>query len=406
MKIAYASADFGIQVFGGKGASVHIQEMLKAFVDHGCHVDVVSPQLGDVPAGFNATAHRVTTVPPAVTEADLALAKDGDRVFKERRNLAAAASVERELLQLHAAKSFDFIYERYSLWSAAGVRAARKLGMPIVLEVNAPLLLEQGKYRKLMLSEEAEAIERECFENADLIFAVSEEIRTYVISKGAPHDRTFAQPNGVDLTRFSPVGPVAGMIDTHLPVIGFSGSLRPWHGLEDLLRAFQLLREHSRACHLLIVGEGPLRGWIDGYVEAANLQNHVTVTGWVPHDQIPAYIRRMDIATAPYPAIDEFYFSPLKLFEYMACGRAVIASDIGQIAQVIRHGENGMLYTPGRPTELALKIERLLINSDLRQKLGEAARISMDGASWHDCAGRILEAVHGLPHSQLKRLAS
>jgi glycosyltransferase involved in cell wall biosynthesis len=406
MNIAYASADFGIQVFGGKGASVHIQEMIKAFTASDHRVDIIAPQTGEPPAGLKAFVHRVVTVPPPVSQNDLNLATDSDRIFKERRNLAAADSVERELLRLHATRPFDFIYERYSLWSAAGVKAARKLGIPLVLEVNAPLLLEQKKYRKLVLSPVAEAVERECFENADLIFAVSNEVRNYAISNGAAPSRTHVQPNGVDLNHFNPDGSFADVAGSGKPIVGFSGSLRPWHGLEDLVRAVHLLHWQGYPCHLLIVGDGPLRGWIDGYVEGAGIQDFITITGWVPHERIPDYIRRMDVATAPYPVIEDFYFSPLKLFEYMACGRAVAASDIGQIGEVIDHGKNGLLCPPGHPEALAATIKELLDSVSLRRSLGAAARQSMIGRSWRDCAQRVADEVERLQVEHVQRRAS
>lgn len=406
MRVAYASADFGIPVFGGKGASVHIQEMVNAFVDLGNHVSIVAPHPGQVPDGFRATVRRVRTMAQEISEKDLFLAEQSDRIFKERRNIATGNAVEAELLRLHAEKPFDFIYERYSLWSAAGVRAARKLGIPLILEVNAPLLLEQKKYRKLVLAHEAEQIEHEVFTGADLIFAVSSEVRDYALSKGANPETTLEQANGVDLAKFNPFGPVADIaLDKTVPVVGFSGSLKPWHGLEDLIEAFGLLQDRSMPCQLLIVGDGPMQSWIDGYAKGSNLSHLIHLTGWMPHDRIPEFIRRMDIAVAPYPNIDEFYFSPLKLFEYMACGRPVVASSIGQITEVIEHGRNGILHEPGNPTALAACLEALLTDEHGRQQLATAAVNAMAGRSWADCAARVKEEVLNLRSSKLKGVA-
>ena len=249
----------------------------------------------------------------------LALAAQSDRIFKERRNLATSKALEDELVRLHAAKPFDFIYERYSLWSDAGARAARRLGIPLVLEVNSPLLLEQLAYRRLVLRDEAERVERDVFRGADLIFAVSEEVRAYAVSKGAAPETTHVQHNGVDLEKFCPHGLKAELpFDDDTPVIGFSGSLKPWHGLEDLLDAFRILRRRAIPCRLLIVGDGPMKSWIEGFAKGGHMSHLVHVTGWLEHARIPEFIRRMDIAAAPYPAIENFYFSPLKLFEYMA----------------------------------------------------------------------------------------
>jgi glycosyltransferase involved in cell wall biosynthesis len=407
LRIAYASADFGIPVFGDKGASVHIQEMVNALVDLGHHVTIVAPNAGQVPDDFRAAVHRVRTMVQEPAERDLFLAEQSDRVFKERRNIAIGNAAEVELLRLHAEKPFDFIYERYSLWSAAGVRAARKLGIPLLLEVNAPLVLEQKKYRQLVLAQEAEQIEREVFAGADLVFAVSAEVRDYALSKGANLETTLAQANGVDLAKFNPNGLIADIaLDKKVPVIGFSGSLKPWHGLEDLVEAFRHLKYRKIPCQLLIIGSGPMQSWIDGYAKGANLAHLIHFTGWMPHHRIPEFIRCIDIAVAPYPNIADFYFSPLKLFEYMACGRAVVASRIGQIAEVVEHGKNGILYEPGNPAALAACLEALLIDERSRQLLATAAVNAMAGRSWADCATRVVEEVVRLRSNKLKKVAS
>jgi glycosyltransferase involved in cell wall biosynthesis len=330
------------------------------------------------------------------------LAEQSDRIFKERRNLAIGNGVETEILHWHKKQHFDFIYERYSLWSAAGARAARKVGIPLILEVNAPLLLEQQKYRKLVLAEEAAAIEAEAFREADLILAVSAEVKEYVVSKGGNPKTTLVQENGVDLNTFRVAGEVAECsFEKHNPIIGFSGSLKPWHGIDDMVEAHAILRSDGVECNLLFAGDGPMRSWIDG----ANIEHLIHVTGWVAHDEMPKYIRRMDIALAPYPKIQDFYFSPLKLFEYMACERPVIASDIGQIRQVISHGKSGLLSEPGNPKALASTIKTLLANNVARERLGADARDAMQGRSWRDCAARVIDCVEALDVVGLRRIA-
>jgi glycosyltransferase involved in cell wall biosynthesis len=407
LRVAYASADFGIPVFGDKGASVHIQEMVNAFMENGHHVTIVAPQPGQVPNGFRAEVHRVRTMVPEITEMDLFLAEQSDRVFKERRNIATGKAVEAELLRLHAERPFDFIYERYSLWSAAGVRASHLIGVPIVLEVNAPLLLEQKKYRNLVLAQDAQNIEREVFSESDFIFAVSAEVREYVIAQGANPLTTFVQANGVDLAKFNPTGKVAEIfLSKKTPIIGFSGSLKPWHGLEDLVEAFRYLKHRRVPCQLLIVGDGPMQSWIDGYAKGANLSDQIHLTGWMPHSQIPELIRAMDIAVAPYPHIEQFYFSPLKLFEYMACGRAVVASRIGQIVEVIEHGKNGILFEPGNPAALAACLEALLIDECGRNQIANAASRAMTGRSWADVAANIVACIMDQRQGEQKKVAS
>src|SRR5205823_5775752 len=127
-------------------------------------------------------------------------------------------------------------------------------------------------------------------------------------------------------------------IDDNL-VVGFVGSLKPWHGVDALLAAFQ--EAAGSDWRLLIVGDGPERERLED--QATQIGGQVIFTGAVSHHQIPEYVATMDIAVAPYRASSDFYFSPLKLYEYLAVGKAVVATNVGQIAQVIHHGENGYL---------------------------------------------------------------
>jgi glycosyltransferase involved in cell wall biosynthesis len=406
VRFCYVSADFGIPVFGDKGASVHIQAMVDSLMALGHDVHIVAPQPGASPSKTTAKLHRPRTRLPTISEADVQRATQSDRIFKERRNLAIAQSVEALVLELGDAVPFDAVYERYSLWSASGLRAARTLSLPFILEVNAPLLLEQQDYRQLVLSEEAERIEAEVFGGADLIYAVSEEVRAYCIAKGAAPSRTAVLENGVDLARFNPSGPKAELpFAPGLPVIGFSGSLKPWHGLEDLAVAFHTLRKRGNACGLLLAGDGPMRGWIEGFAKGAGLEDSIHCAGWIKHEDMPAYVRAMSVATAPYPKLESFYFSPLKLFEYMACGRAVAASRIGQIAHVIADRRNGRLTEPGNPDALADVLAELIADQRQRQALGLAAFQSMQGHSWLDCAKRVVADILAMQTTAIRRHA-
>ena len=137
-----------------------------------------------------------------------------------------------------------------------------------------------------------------------------------------------------------------------------------------LLEVFRTLLDHSLAYHLLLVGDGPLRSWTEGYIQGARLAEKVTITGWVPYDRLPRLIQRMDVAVAPYPFLENFYFSPLKLFEYMAVGKPVVASRIGQIQEVIQDAETGLLVRPGDPGDLVEKMSGYAILRDFAKPWG------------------------------------
>ena len=380
LRVGYIVADRGIPVFGRKGASIHVQAMVGALSEIGHEVEILAAVVGD---SANTLEARCIEVP---AHDDSSPRLDGDRseqLAKERRCLTLGESMFQSILDRHRERAFDFLYERYSLWSAAGVRAARRLGIPCVVEVNAPLVFEQKNYRRLQLEAEAYRIEREVFLGADTLIAVSEVVKSYALSRGAVEERVFIAPNGVDTERFRPEVPPVQLAPTEDRfVIGFVGSLKDWHDVGTLLDAVKTLVREAPDYHLLIVGDGPLRRWIEGYIRGAGLEGHVTVTGWVSYEDMPGFVNRFDVAVAPYGRMQGFYFSPLKLYEYLAAGRAVIASDVGQVGDVIADGESGVLVTPGDAEELAAGIRELRADPQHREGLGRAAREFALGRTW------------------------
>ncbi len=392
MKIAYITADNGIPVFGKKGASIHIRELVNALDLLGHQTTVLTVRRGSFFAPLKAEV--ITMEADHSSSQGENLSKEENALARERRSLQSSITIGEDLSVLHSESRFDLIYERYSLWSTAGVRVARKLGIPCLVEVNSPLLEEQQKYRALHLSTEAEAVEAEVFKEADALLAVSAQVKSYVISKGAIPERTFVIQNGVDVKRFHPAVEPAYLegVDGKF-VLGFVGSLKDWHGIDILLKAFRILQKRSPDYHLLIVGDGPLRTWIEDYAREHQLKKKMTITGWVSYDQLPNLIQRMDVTVAPYPFLEDFYFSPLKLFEYMAAGKPVIASRIGPIERAIQDGKTGLLVRPGDPNDLVVKIERLHSEPALQKALGIAASAEAGHHTWVQNAHRVMEIV-------------
>lgn len=388
MRIAYVCADGGIAVFGEKGASVHIAAMAHAFCRTGNEVQVLCAK-----RGLGSAEYPVEQVSAGLPQPD-------DRAGKERSHIATAAAIEDRLVTLHRTWRFDLIYERYSLWSTAGVRAARRLGVPVVVEVNAPLVAEQAEFRALMLADEARAIEGEVFRRADALAVVSDELVAYVTARGATPGRVHVIRNAVDTDRFHSLVPPAHVpgIPEDALVVGFSGSLKAWHGLDTLLPAFRSFRDHVSSAHLLVVGEGPRKPWVEGYVAGAGLEDAVTLTGWVGHDALPGLIARMDVATAPYPAAAGHYFSPLKLFEYLALGRPIVASHIGQTAQVLDGTGAALLVPPGDPHALTQALLRLAEDPPLAASLARNAAVEGRRHDWTDNARAVLHlALQAVP---------
>lgn len=391
MRIAYITADAGNPVNGGKGASVHIQELVRALVGLGHDVEVVCARAGDPATSFADFAPRVFSPEGDLSVSGSDLTVSDAQASKELRRLAIARAVAAKTLARHAAAPFDAVYERYSLWSTAGLEVSRTLRLPFVLEVNAPLRQEQKAYRSLADSAMATRIEREMFAGADAIIAVSEGVAAYVRANGASASRVHVVPNGVDLERFDPSrgrADIAGFAGR--PIIGFTGSLKPWHGIDTLLEAYRMLVEEGSDARLLMVGEGPMRAWIEGFAAGTRLAGRINLTGWVDHADVPALLQTMSVAVAPYPALDEFYFSPLKLFEYMAAGRPIVASGIGQIDEVIEDGVTGLLVAPGDVEALASAVRTLLKDHDMADRLGRAGRCAAQNYSWQSNARKVL----------------
>lgn len=394
MRIAYLSADRGIPVFGTKGASIHILEMVNAFGRLGHEVTVFAPVRGVALAPLSADVIEVGAKLLLNMERMPGVGIEARAGLKERRSMDISALITAEVLRRHERLPYDLIYERYSLFSTAGIEAAAALGVPCVVEVNAPLLDEQRIFRRLVHEQEARHVARRVFGESTVVIAVSEEVKRHVLSEGGGSDRTHVVPNGVDRKRFHPnvVRTPLCELDGRF-VVGFTGSLKPWHGLNLLMHAFRSLHARDPECHLLVVGEGPLRSWIDGFASGAGITDRVTVTGWVPKEQLPGFLSAMDVAVAPYPALENFYFSPLKLFEYMAVGRPIVASRIGQVAAILNDDVDARLVEAGDPDALADAIDALRKNRDLREQLGRRAATSPYLKTWEDNARTILGLV-------------
>jgi len=379
MRIAYVCADPGVPVFGRKGCSVHVQEMLRALQGHGAGVDVF--------------AARVDEVPPSGLESlqvqHLTPVGDGD----PPSHAAAIAALNDELAALlDRAGPYDLVYERYSLWSFAAMEHAATAGVPGLLEVNAPLIEEQATYRGLRDAGGADRVAARAFRAASVLLAVSAEVAAWLERRGVARARVHVIPNGVDTERFRPdVRPAAPGRPGSFTV-GFVGSMKPWHGLDVLVEAFARLHGRAPDARLLLVGDGPARAAVCADLSARGLAGVVHCTEAVAPLEVPGLLTSVDVAVAPYSHASGFYFSPLKVYEYMAAGRAVVASRVGQLEAVIRHDVNGLQCPPADAAALAAALERLRCEPAVRARLGRAARATvLRKHAWDAVAARALE---------------
>ena len=379
MRVAYICADPGVPVFGTKGSSVHVQEIVRSWRRAGAEVRVYCTRLGtDRPADLSDL--------PVVEIRPVPASGAG----REEAVREAAAALAHAAVQ----DGCDLIYERYSLFSAALAMVAEALRIPAVLEVNAPLIEEQRQYRELHNAGLAERMLCKNAAAATVVACVSDPVVRWVGRK-VPGARTLLAPNGVNTERITPRRP-----GTHHPqhlTVAFVGTLKPWHGVGYLLEAVALANAGAarRTWSARIIGDGPCR--LDLERQSAELGVGAEFTGAVSPAAVPRLLHGCDAAAAPYPhpapGRDD-YFSPLKVYEYMAASLPVIASEVGQIPSILRHGHTGILVPPADPTAIAAALVRLESSQDLRVRLGAQARAAAVGLySWDSVLATIRQAL-------------
>ena len=408
MRILYLCTDPGIDLMSQGGGSIHIRAFVSALRHLNHEVTVTCHAASN--ESTDARNGSRDLLPLRLGEWNRALAssiRGANRLAGSRgryhpdlvrglHNLTAFRLAARHV----RAHRPNFIYERNSLWGMTGLWLARKYSLPLVLEVNAPLAYEQKQYRGLTLSSLAKWTERMIWCGADLIVVVSESLRRHLQEAGVRPERIRVLPNAVDANLFHnrlDGEPVRKRF--HLGsrfVVGFLGTFKQWHGADLLMEAFQRLHQGDPDMHLLLVGDGPLRESLQEKIRQAGLEHEVTLAGKVTHQEVPLYLATMDVAVGPYPDLSKFYFSPLKLFEYMAAGRAIVASRLGQVAEVIVDGESGLLFKPGDVEDLVRCIRRLREDSRLRLALGKQASMTSRSYTWSKNASQVVAWVEAL----------
>lgn len=412
MKILYLNFDRGIPVLGDKGASVHVREFARAAAESGHEVLLACARLGSGNAAPPVEILELSHEWPREAASAIAALHGVDAgsehlplIGQELSKLVYDERIGEQLLGELQARGFhpELIYERHALFSTAGVAVAARLDCPRILEVNAPLAEEQKRFRGLSLEALARRMEVESFRGAAAIVAVSEQVRSYIEeTSGVDLERIHVIANGVDVARFA--GP-PGREELRRRLgyaaedsaIGFIGSFKPWHGTAFLLEVFEDIAAVRADAHLFAVGDGPQRARLCERAHASPYSARVCLPGRVPHAQIPTWVAAADIVVAPYDAIDNFYFSPLKVLEALAGGKPVVAPRVGQLVELVEHGRSGLLYSPGDAAACRDAILSLIEDPPGRRTMGAAARTAAAGQSWQSVVGRVLEIAADAP---------
>jgi len=355
------------------GQSVHVEELVAALRALGHEVLVVGPRFYET-AEFGGESGLVTTIRSRLP-----------RWVGELAELAYNLPAWWRLRQACQRFQPQLIYERNNLYFLAGTLVSRRTGVPLILEVNAPLADERSRHGGLGLPGLAHWLEAFVWRSADRVFAVTGVLKGMIAATGVPPERIEVVPNGIDPSRFAslPTRPEA----PDPVVLGFVGFVRDWHGLDGVIAA--MAADRSTHLDLLVVGEGPALPALRRQAEALGLGDRVRFVGLVAHEAIPNLVASFDIALQPRVVA---YASPLKLFEYMAAGKAIVAPDQPNIREVLVDGETALLFDPNEPDAMWKAIRQLGADAVLRARLGAAARseIGRRDYTWRGNARRVV----------------
>jgi glycosyltransferase involved in cell wall biosynthesis len=372
----------------GQGVEgVHLLGMARGFASAGAEVAIVSPP------GVRVQGSRDPATPAASPRGPWrALAERLPEFLFELAEIAYNVPAYLRLRRALRMFGAQALYERYAFFNVAGALAARSARVPLILEVNYTASTPLYRRRSRLLLPLARAAERFVFRRAHLVAAVSSVLSRRVAEAGVPAERIVTLPNAADPERFRPELSGLGVRARYgldgARVIGFTGAFFPWHGVRLLIDALPgLLREVPDAA-VLLVGEGPERPDLEERVRKAGLEKRVRFTGWVGHEELPAHVAAFDVAVMPD---SNEYGSPMKIYEYMAMGKPVVAPRLGPLQDGVRDGETGILFERLDASALEAALSSLLRDEARRLRMGTRAREHvLESHTWLRNAERIL----------------
>jgi glycosyltransferase involved in cell wall biosynthesis len=362
------------------GQAVHIEEMIAALQRQGHETILVGPSsfMATAFGGSNPLVDRIKRLIPGALYELLEIAYS----VKAFLRLRAAVRTHRP----------DVIYERFSLFLFAGIWMRRLSGLPLLLEVNAPLYEERAKNDGLRLHRLGRWAQRLLWNRADHVLPVTGVLARTVAEYGVPRSRITVIPNGINPERFGAIPDTdAAKAALGLPprmVLGFTGFIRGWNAVHRLID-FVALHQDQFDLHILVVGDGPARESLLEHARARGVADRLTIAGIVERDDVARYIAAFDIAVLPGLTP---YSSPLKLFEYLQLGRAIVAPNTENIREILTDGEDALLFDTARDGALETALARLCGDPALRVRLGESAHrtITAKSLTWDRNAERVV----------------
>ena len=368
---------------GEEPESVHIAAIVNALRELGHEVRIVGP---------TATVHR----PDGSRKPSLAgrIKRTVPRLVFEVLQLGYNIAVYLRLRRAVQAFRPDMIYERYALFSFAGIFLAKRWRIPLILEVNTPYAQAWAMYIGLNLRRLARWIEKRTLMAADHIITVTNAQRQLLVKEGVQIQNITVCHNAIDPSWFDPArhdGLAARKaLGLKGVVVGFVGTMNRWQGMTEFPTLLRDVLHQSKDVYFLLVGDGEFRAQLQEFCRAEGFAERVVFTGRKPHAEVPSLVAAMDIAIL---LNSNDYGSPMKLFEYMAMEKAIIAPAVGPVKEVLNNGETGLLIMPGNASEMAQKIVRLAGDPALRRSLGTAGRAYVvANHTWRQNAIKALDA--------------
>ncbi len=371
-----------------------MDEMIDALRAAGHEVVLAGPARGGEHAEFGGDAGLVAILKRVLPRAIYEI-------------LEAAYSVPAffRLYRVYRAFQPDFVYERYNLFLFSGLWLKHLTGVPLFVEINGPIYEERSQHDGLSLQLFARWAQGVVWRGADYALPVTQVLAGYVKRYGVPDRRIQVIPNGINPVRFADAYTLSAAkqlrgLEGRL-VLGFTGFVRSWNALDRVIDL--IAREGEKHnLHLLVVGDGPARRDIEQMAEDMGVSHRVTVTGVIGRDEVGEYISAFDIALIP--GVTE-YASPLKLFEYLALGRAIVAPDMPNIREILTDGENAVLFDPVNKGAFAAAILRVGLDEQLRHRIARSAKatITAQNLTWANNASRVVALVSGPARKQTEQ---
>ena len=406
---------FGVKAGGSVG---HISGVINGFINLGYDVD------------FLSAGNRLMVRPQAEYEQlepphEYGLPYDGNFYAFHRSTVGQVNDWLKD-------RQVAFLYQRMSIANYAGVLVSRKYRIPLVMEYNGSEVWVAGSWsRPLSYPKIAEKAEEACLRHAHVVVTVSDVLQNELLSRGVPAEKIVSYPNCIDEEIFNPerfsakdIGNLRAQygLAHDAMVIGFLGTFGQWHGVEILGEAIRLLAMQAREflretkTHFLIIGDGIKMSRLREILSGEECRGLYTLPGLVPQEEAPLHVAAADILLSPHiPNSDgsPFFGSPTKLFEYMAMGKPIIASDLDQIGRVLqnsvrsgqlpadapheREDRIAVLIQPANVEELVDAIKFLAVQPRWRERLGANARAeALSKYTWKHHVASILKRLSDL----------